>query len=280
MWYNIFSAWLLDIRISTCFCVDLYLDEPPMHSKVLEWRRTLCYLARFTKQCDQIVLNLLENLVIFGLKDLLECCEIPSVVANSDLYHKQLQKLCSMREQILSKPNTTVVQSRYGSYEDNDDPIPVADFDRICFDFPIQNELSVAVSCHRYDLPFEQTNELVSLWKADLKCVNENSKNIIKIVPSLDDFCSAVSKTISGFYKAVSHFTSLTSQDELVPYITHTKYDLVVDGIDSVLPWPNVAEMKHKNDHYELIIHSLLRNIFKNSVELIKVHMYVLLYVI
>ena len=250
-----------------------------MHSKVLQWRTTLRCLARFTKQCDQIVLNLLQNLVIFGLKELLKCCEIPSVVAN-DLYHKQLQKLYLMREQILLMPNTTIVLSRYGPYEDNDDPIPVADFERICFDFPLKNEVSEDVNSQHYELPSEQTDKIVSLWKADLKCVNENGKNIIKIVPSLNDFCSAVSKTILGFYKAVSHFSSLTSQDELLPYITHTKYDLVVDGADLVSPWPNVTEMKHKNDHYELTIHSLLKTIFKNSSELIKVHiyMYVLVY--
>ena len=255
------------------------MDEPPIHSKVLQWRTTLRCLARFTKQCDQIVLNLLQNLVIFGLKELLKCYEIPSVVAN-DLYHKQLQKLYLMREQILLMPNTTIVLSRYGPYEDKDDPIPVADFERICFDFPLKNEVSEGVNSQHYELPSEQTDKIVSLWKADLKCVNENGKNIIKIVPSLNDFCSAISKTILGFYKAVSHFSSLTSQDELLPYITHTKYDLVVDGADLVSPWPNVTEMKHKNDHYELTIHSLLKTIFKNSSELIKVHtyMYVLVY--
>lgn len=196
---------------------------------------------------------------------------MPSVLAD-ELYHEQLQKLYLMREQILSKPNTTTVLSRYGPYEDNNDPIPVADFEKMCFDFSIKNKETLkSVHFQHYEPSSEKIDEVVSLWKADLKYVCENDRRIIKIIPSLHDFCSAISKTISGFYKVVLNFTSLTSQDELLPYITQTKYDLVIDGPDFVSEWPDVAEMKNQNNQYEFRIENLLNNTFEKSMELIQV---------
>lgn len=172
----------------------------------------------------------------------------------------------------MSKPNTITVLSRYGPYEDTDGLIPVADFEKMCFDFSVQDEESVH-SQHYKSSP-ELAVKVVPLWKADLQCVSENGQRTIKIIPSLDNFCSAVSKTISGFYKVVSTFSSLTSQDELLPYITHTKYDLVVDGIDFNSEWPNIVEMKHQNNQYEFKIQHLLSNTFKKSTELMQVHIF------
>ena len=197
---------------------------------------------------------------------------MPSVLADR-IYHKQVQDLCLMRERIQSKPNTTTVLSRYGPYENNDDPIPVAKFEKMCFDFPIKREESL--HSQLYELPLNQTDEVISLWKAKLKCVCENGERTIKTIPSLEDFHSAISKTISGFYKVVSNFTSLTSEDELLPYITQTKYDLVVDEINFVTEWPDVAEMKHQNNQYEFTIKKILSNDFKKSMELTEVCMYV-----
>ena len=260
-----------NIKDIFCFYIDLCENHPPLHSKILQWRTTLQYLARFTKQCDQIVLNLLQNLVFFGLKEFLKCFEMPSVLTDR-IYRKQIQELYLMRQQIQSKPNTTTVLSRYGPYENNDDPIPVAEFEKKCFDIPMKSEESL--HSQLYELPVEQTDEVTSLWKAELKCVCENGARIMKIIPSLDDFQSAISKTMSGFYKAVSNFTSLTSQDELLPYITQTKYDLVVDGTDFVSEWPDIVEMKHQNNQYEFTITNLLSNDFKKSMELTEVRVY------
>ena len=244
-----------------------------MHSKILQWRTILQYLARFTKQCDQIVLSLLQNLIIFGLKEFLQCFEIPSVLADR-MYHEQVQELYLMRQQIQSKPNTTTVLSRYGPYENTDDTIPVAKFEKECFDLPIKSEGSL--HSQLYEVPLKQTSEVIPLWKSELKCLRENGERIIKIFPSLEDFHSAISKTISGFYKAVSNFTSSASQDELLPYITQTKYDLVVDGTDFIAEWPNVMEMKHQNNRYEFTIKSLFSSDFKKSMELTEVHNYII----
>lgn len=197
---------------------------------------------------------------------------MPSILTDQ-IYNEQLQKLYFMRQEIQSKPNTTTVFSRYGPFEGNDDPIPVADFEKICFDFPTKSE-EILNDAHykQYNLSLERTNEVVSLWKAELKCVCENGKRTIHIVPSLDDFCSVISSTISEFYSVVSNFTSLTSQDELVPYITQTKHDLVVNGTDFVSEWPNVTEMQHRNNQYEFTIRNLFSNIFKKLMKLVEVH--------
>lgn len=258
------------VKHQPIYFTDLCENHPPLHSKILQWRTTLQYLARFTKQCDQIVLNLLQNLVMFGLKGLLQCFEMPSFLADK-IYHQQILELYLMGQQIQSKPNTTTVLSRYGPYENTDDPIPVAKFEKACFDLPMKSEGSLHP---QLNVPLKQTNEVISLWKSELKCVCENGKRTIKIIPSLEDFHSAISKTISGFYKAVSNFTSSTSQDVLLPYITQTKYDLVVDGTDFISEWPNVVEMKHRNNQYEYTIKSLLSSDFKKSMELIEVCMH------
>jgi len=242
-----------------------------LHSKVLEWRATFHYLAKFTKQCDQIVLNLLQSLIISSLKEFLKRFEIPSDLTDS-VYHKQFQSLSLMRQQVRSKPKTTFVLSRYGPYENDNDSIPVADFEKMCFDVPVKsNKILKVVDYESYKPSSEQSDEVISLWKAELKCVCKNGKTIIKIIPSLDDFSLAVSKTISGFYKVVSNFTSLTCQDELLPYITQTKYDIVFDGNDYISEWPNIVMMKHQNTHYESAIQNLLHSTFEKSMELLEV---------
>ena len=203
---------------------------------------------------------------MLGLREFLKCFDIPSILADT-LYYKQVQKLYLMRQQIQSKPNTTTVLSRYGPYEIYDDPIPVADFEKIFFDFSSKE----AKHFQFEKLSLEQANEVMSLWKAELKCVHENDVKTITIVPSLVDFHSAISKTMSGFYKVVSNFTSLTSQEELLPYITQTKYDLVVDKNNFASIWPDIVEMEHQNNQYEFEIQNLLTNGFRKSMELIKV---------
>jgi len=203
---------------------------------------------------------------MLGLREFLKCFDIPSILADA-LYNKQVQKLYLMRQQIQSKPNTTTVLSRYGPYENNDDPIPVANFEKIFIDCSSKETEHSQFE----ELSLEQTNEVISLWKAELKCVHENDVKTITIVPSLDDFRLAITKTISGFYKVVSNFTSLTSLEELLPYITQTKYDLVVDRNNFASVWPDIVEMKHQNNQYEFEIQNLLTNGFRKSMELIKV---------
>lgn len=255
------------------FCADFNGSEPPPHSKVLQWRKTLHYLARFVKQCNQVVLSFLHNLVTHSLKEFLKCFDVPTILTET-LCCKQMQRLTIIRQQIQSKPNTTTVLSRYGPYENEEDPIPIAKFEQMCFSFPGSEERLKNMHYQNCELSPELLIEVNALWKADLKCFCENGERFIKIIPSLDEFFLAVSKTVSGFYKAVSNFTSLSCQDKLLPYITQTKYDLVVDDSDYVLEWPNVIEMKHHNNQYESTICKLLTNTFSKSTDLIEVSVY------
>ena len=256
--------------------IDLCYGKSPPHSTVLQWRQVLQYLARFTRLCDQIILNMLHKLVSCAIGKFLSCIETCSQFSNA-LCHKQKENLVYMKQQIQSKPNTHAVLSRYGPYEDyEDDPISIADFEEMCFGLSNSHkEADTTIIESTKHAPISKQNGApVAMWKAEMEYSSEDgtdNKPSITISPSLNSFCSAVSQTVSGIYDVVSKFSSISCQQELLPYITQTNHDLVVDKITFNTEWPDIERIKRKYNHYESRIQDLLSVTFKESIDLTEV---------
>jgi len=252
---------------------DLCYGKSPPHSTVLQWRQVLQYLARFTKLCDQIVLNMLHNLVNYAVGKFLRCIESSSKIS-ATLCHKQKENLVYMRQQIQSKPNTHTVLSRYGPYEDEeDDPISLADFEEMCFGLSNSHDITT-IQSPKFASISKQNSAAVALWKAEMEYSMEDgtdNKPSITISPSLNSFRSAVSQTVYGIYDVASKCSSISCQEELLPYITQTNHDLVVDKMTFNTEWPDIERIKGKYNHYENSIQDLLSITFKESTDAIKV---------
>ena len=252
--------------------IDLCCGKPPPHSTVLQWRQVLQYLARFTKLCDQIILNMLHKLVNYAVGKFLSCIESSSNFS-VELCHQQKENLVYMRQQIQSKPNTHAVLLRYGPYEDDkDDPIVIADFEEMCFGS--SKEANTCISSPKLASISKQNSAAVAMWKAEMEYRLEDrtdAKPSITISPSLNSFRSAISQTVSGIYDVTSKCSSISCQEELLPYITQTNHDLVVDKMSFNTVWPDTERIKTKYNHYENTIQDLLSITFKESTNLTEV---------
>ena len=264
------------INCCTLYHTDLCCAKSPPHSTVLQWRKVLQYLARFTKLCDQIILNLLHRLVNSALEKFLKCIESSSQFSNA-FCHKQKEILVYMRRQIQSKPNTHAVLTRYGPYEnDENDPISIADFEERCFGLSNSHEEVDALKSPDHAPISKQNNPPIALWKAEMQYSFDGGPDVqpcISVSPSLNNFYSAISQTVSGIYNVISKFSSVTCQKELLPYITQTNHDLVVDKTTFISEWPVIERIKGKYHHYENKIKDLLSITFKDTTDLTKVRL-------
>jgi len=179
-----------------------------------------------------------------------------------------------MRQQIQSKPNTHAVLLRYGPYEDDeDDPIVIADFEEMCFGSSNSNE-EADISSPKLVSISKQNSAAIAMWKAEMEYSLEDridTKPSITISPSLNSFRSAISQTVSGIYDVASKCSSISCQKELLPYITQTNHDLVVDKMCFNTVWPDIDRIKMKYNDYENTIQDLLSVTFKESTDLTEV---------
>ena len=228
-----------------------YILVEPLHSEVLEWRGALERLRAFVKLCDFIILDFLQRLVMKAV------CTIEWNITNAEqetkpFVKKQVQEFDAMWSTVLSQPHIIDLKNHTRLDEDENmgDLKMEQDFSRLmpealynplytdaCEDSGnqeiarnVQDDLLHVVA----ELFKEKQKKRIALWKVDLVLKKQEQQETVQplfevsIKPLPDDFKQEISKLFDSYLDLISSFPSLLDSEMLKPYISRSKYDLLM----------------------------------------------------